>query len=191
MNCALRTLTKCWRVCTWGDRHQLRWIQKGVLYGAKKGQNRNLLLPWQFLKTYLKEVEQDKTSSQPVIDRKNAVNHLEFDTRFFGTSLSTIQLSKWYTSRFLLNCTLERSVSILWAIKMNQHYVEAVGRHFAKQHNLLRHQFAVKWSIIDMKITLFLPRCFTTRRRVICYNDRETDLHLVAFSFFFSYVRPR
>jgi len=76
------------------------------------------------LQTYLKEVEQDKTSSQPVIDRKNAVNDLEFDTRFFGTSLSKIQLNKWYTSRFLLNCTLERPVSILWAIKMNQHTVK-------------------------------------------------------------------
>jgi hypothetical protein len=33
---------------------------EGVLYGEKKEQSRNLLLPWQFLQTYLKEVEQDK-----------------------------------------------------------------------------------------------------------------------------------
>jgi hypothetical protein len=37
-----------------------------------------------------------------------------------------------------------------------------------------------------MKIVLYLTQCFTTRRRVICYDDRVSGLHPVAFSFLFS-----
>lgn len=120
---------------------KLRWIQKEFYMVKRSGKTVTCFFHSNSCRLIWRKLSKIKTSSQPVIGRKTAVNDLEFDTRCFGTSLSTIQLNKWYTSRFLLNCTLERSVSILWAIKMNQHPSEAVGRHFAKQYNLLRHQF--------------------------------------------------
>lgn len=138
-------LTALWRSAE-GCVHEqidtkLRWIQKEFYMAKRRGQTVTCFFHGNSCRLIWRKLNKIKTSSQPVIDRKTAVNVLEFDTLFFGTSLSTIQLNKWYTSSFLLNCTLEGSVSILWAIKMNQHYTEAVGRHFAKQSSLLRHHF--------------------------------------------------